>query len=146
MNIVDALIQKGSTGGNNIAEAIENLPAGGGGLFIIHSSGVDTTYGSVTIDKTFDEIVEAYKSGLSIFLDVVSPVSPYVFFRLPLTMYNDVNGEVADLSFSDITSIVATPNQQTNTTSVTLEMTSVFINSSGATGIKQVFTFDASST
>ena len=34
MTIVDSLKAKGSTGGNNIAEAINNLPMGGGEMLL----------------------------------------------------------------------------------------------------------------
>lgn len=37
MTIVDSLKAKGSTGGNNIAEAINNLPMGGGGAASINN-------------------------------------------------------------------------------------------------------------
>ena len=77
MNIVDALIQKGSTGGNNIAEAIENLPAGGsgsgggGGVFWIKPADLFNSFTTgestpITSDVTFDEIVEAYNAGMDI--------------------------------------------------------------------------------
>ena len=61
MTIVDSLKAKGSTGGNNIAEAIKNLPMGGGGgsLFVIKFK--DSA--KEEMDKTFGEIESAIKSG-----------------------------------------------------------------------------------
>lgn len=63
MTIVDSLKAKGSTGGNNIAEAIKNLPEGGGEYVvnIIHHENDEPK----TLDKTFDEIFAAIKSGFN---------------------------------------------------------------------------------
>lgn len=64
MTIVDSLKAKGSTGGNNIAEAIKNLPMGGGNEFVINHT-YDQSVGHGFIDKTFDEIFTAIKQGLN---------------------------------------------------------------------------------
>ena len=62
MTIVDSLKAKGSTGGNNIAEAIKNLPMGGGGdVFIIrqyHNS--ETNEYSYISDTVFNPEENSY--------------------------------------------------------------------------------------
>ena len=69
MTIVDSLKAKGSTGGNNIAEAIKNLPMGGGdgSLFVAKIVGDVTGDLSHTyLDKTYAEIEGAFKAGKTI--------------------------------------------------------------------------------
>ena len=61
MTIVDALKAKGSTGGNTIMEAIENLPGrGSGGVYIINSK--DDGH-ERTLNKTWQEVYDAWRSG-----------------------------------------------------------------------------------
>lgn len=74
LTIVEALKKKGSTGGNNIMEAINNLPSGSGGgskeylVNLINPPFPESPY----LDKTFDEIFNAILSGLEPVIIVLS--------------------------------------------------------------------------
>lgn len=67
MTIVDSLKAKGSTGGNNIAEAIKNLPMGGGNgnEFVIHELYDESREAPYYLDKSFSEILGAIRNGLT---------------------------------------------------------------------------------
>lgn len=65
MTIVDSLKAKGSTGGNNIMEAIENLPMGGGGNEFVINRVSDETREGLYLDKSFSEILDAIRNGLT---------------------------------------------------------------------------------
>lgn len=71
MTIVDSLKAKGSTGGNNIAEAINNLPSSsGGGMLVVHINGAvfdededDYIWDNTSLDTSYEVIKAAIVDG-----------------------------------------------------------------------------------
>ena len=98
MTIIDALKAKGSTGGNTIMEAIENLPGGGSGgggvaIFEITSENDNDKY---ILHATFNELSTAFRNGSLVSARYTSMEDGAVL----ISMYN-----IMGLGFSDASHI-----------------------------------------
>ena len=89
MTIVDSLKAKGSTGGNNIAEAINNLPIGGGGGVEFYDV-TFTQYSATVHGLTYRDVRQKMNDGKLIILrgsqtDASGSVSLYVLVRFSVS-------------------------------------------------------------
>lgn len=63
--IIDALKKKGSTGGNNIMEAIENLPdsGGSGGSSFVKVGEIHSSEETATLQASYNQLITMARAG-----------------------------------------------------------------------------------
>lgn len=123
LTIIDALKEKGSTGGNNISEAVANLPAGGsgGGYEIIRVGTFSVSMSSNEFNKIaaapvgYNDIGKAVReiigSGKTI-LNFVIESSHYDFYLMNVYVKNNLSliahqkDEGFDLKDSDMFTVI----------------------------------------